>query len=151
MKKFIFRLVLMFAVVLGLGMETSALARTTGSGVTHVGVSFINHSPANPSVKPKKGQADDIGVPTVQKKNKDNGNKKGNDGATVDPRNKNKRAGATVLTSAAADVVAGRLPQTSEAQMLLTSLVGIFLLIAIILAILVYRQARQLQERSESK
>ncbi|MGX6427575.1 LPXTG cell wall anchor domain-containing protein [Levilactobacillus yonginensis] len=146
MKKFIFRLVLMFAVVLGLGMETSALARTTGSGATHVGVSFINHSPV-----PQKGSDGDIGVPTGHKRAKDSDNSKKTDGATVDPGNKKKRAMGTALTSAAADVVAGRLPQTSEAQMLLTSLVGIFLLIAIILAILVYRQARQLQERSEQK
>jgi len=51
------------------------------------------------------------------------------------------------LKAAAADVLAGRLPQTSEVQSLLADLVGILLLIVLILVAIIYHQARQLQEK----
>lgn len=141
MKKFLIRLLLMLCVTFGLGMGTSALAQTVtrSSGSTTVGVRFVNNNinhGGDPAII-------DGSIPTGKHSTKE----KDGAGDAVNSPTSNGRSGVTTLRAAAADTVAGRLPQTSEARMFLASLVGIFLLIALILALLIYQQARLLREK----
>lgn len=141
MKKIITRLVLVIIVAIGFGAGTSALARTTNSsGVTTTGVTFTG-SPT----KVTRGGGGDTGVPNGPVKPKP---ANGGSGAMITP---GRHSRAKTLKATAADIVAGKLPQTSDAQMMLVSLVGFFLLIVLLLLALIYRQARKLQEGSESR
>ncbi|WP_125681612.1 LPXTG cell wall anchor domain-containing protein [Levilactobacillus yonginensis] len=144
MKKVLLRLVLLLIVASGLEMGTSALAQTVSnsSGTTQVGIRFTDNHTSNLSHGGDPATIDGS-IPNGTKRNK-NGLGAGD---ALNPPTSNGRSGVTTLRAAAADTVAGRLPQTSEARMFLASLVGIFLLIALILALLIYQQARLLREK----
>ncbi|WP_204119998.1 hypothetical protein [Levilactobacillus wangkuiensis] len=150
MKKLIMQLVLVLTMAFGLGMGTSALADNVVSrGETQVGITFTG----NPTTR-----ISDDKIPNGKTPTKTSGaattathghdlRRDGAGGSTADNANPGKKAGVTALKAAAADVLAGRLPQTSEVQSLLADLVGILLLIVLILVAIIYHQARQLQEK----
>lgn len=169
MKKIIRRLVAVSAVALGLGFGTTAFAESTDSGAstgTQVGITIVNNNPSgggggnggNPAVD--TGDDGDTIDP-----NGDGGTViNGGDGANINgdipnghnpttsvtsphsAANKPAGAVASVVHAGAADLVAGRLPQTGESQVFLASVFGLFLLIAIILLAVVRWQARLLRE-----
>ncbi|TGD19731.1 hypothetical protein [Levilactobacillus suantsaiihabitans] len=159
MKKFIMKLMLVLTLACVLSLGTSALADNVVSrGETQVGITFTGSSVT--------GTADDE-IPTGKTPMKipsaaDTAERHGRSGGTQ--RTQNGRAGATATTpntsvaqprkhglwaakAAAADMLAGRLPQTNEVQSLLADMVGILLLLVVILAAIVYWQARLLRER----
>lgn len=144
MKKILLRLALLLIVASGIGMGTSALAQTVNnrSRTTQVGIRFTGNSKSELS-RGGDSATIDRSIPNGTKRNR-NGLGAGD---AVNSPTSNGRSGVTTLRAAAADTVAGRLPQTSEARMFLASLVGIFLLIALILALLIYQQARLLREK----
>jgi len=143
-KKVLLQLALLLVVASGLGMGTSALAQTVGnsSGTTQVGIRFTDNRASTLSHGGDSATIDGS-IPNGTKRNR-NGSGTGD---AVNSPTSNGRSGVTTLRAAAADTLAGRLPQTSEARMFLASLVGIFLLIALILALLINQQARLLREK----
>jgi hypothetical protein len=151
MKKLIMQLVLVLTMAFGLGMGTSALADNVVSrGETQVGITFTG----NPTTRISDDKIPNGKTPTKTSSaatTVSHGNdlrRNGTGGSTADNANPGKKkAGVTALKAAAADVLAGRLPQTSEVQSLLADLVGILLLIVVILATIIYHQARQLREK----
>lgn len=139
MKKILLRVILVLVLVLGFGANTPALARHVfGTGTTQAGITFV----ANPnSQKGDDGDAVNTGKAGALVDEKIPSGKK----VTV---TKNPVTSPGVLVkSAAADIIAGRLPQTNETQALLVTLLGLMLLIVMILLGLVYHQARLLKER----
>jgi len=144
MKKLIMWVILTLTLIVGVGIGTPALAKTVigtgGSTQTKVYIvgnpqqgrlaALVDNIPNG--TKPTTGSDGDQVTGTQ------NGNKKnGSPAAAV----------ATVVKSGSADLIAGRLPQTSESRMVLTSIFGLLLLIVLILSVTVYRQARLLRER----
>lgn len=172
MKKSIRRLVMLGAVVLGLGFGVTAFADSSDTGTstanstdsTSVGITFTG------TYHPSTGGNGGNGVESGSDGDSVTPGKKpvvvntGGDGAGINsdiPSGKNpttsvtsghsaanKPAGAvaSVVHSGTADLVAGRLPQTGESQVFLASIFGLFLLIAITLLAVVRWQARLLRE-----
>ncbi len=172
MKKIIKRLVMVAAVVLGLGFGVTALADTSDTGTssanttasTSVGITFTGTSDVNHGGNPDK-------VPSANSSSSSDSSGEssgvltdGGDGDVVNSdipsghtpttsvtsghsaANKPAGAVASVVHSGTADLVAGRLPQTGESQVFLASVFGLFLLIAITLLAVVRWQARLLRE-----
>jgi LPXTG-motif cell wall-anchored protein len=152
MKRIFMRLVLVLTVLIGLGAGTPALATTVGGTGGNTGTAVTIH--ANPNAAKLDGSGVGAGAdegsdtipngkkPSIKNKTQDDqatatGNKKASPAAAV----------ATVVKAGSADLIAGRLPQTSESRMFLTSIFGLLLLIVLILSVTVYRQARLLRER----
>ncbi|WP_261809314.1 LPXTG cell wall anchor domain-containing protein [Levilactobacillus humaensis] len=135
MKKLILRVVLVLTLVLGLGASTPALALDVyHTGRTEAGITFTPNPNAKPTVhNGSSGALVDPKIPSAKK-------------PTV-TKTKTKPSTGVLVRSAAADVIAGKLPQTNEVQALLVSMVGFLLLIVLMLLALIYRQARLLRER----
>ncbi|WP_164511480.1 LPXTG cell wall anchor domain-containing protein [Levilactobacillus cerevisiae] len=131
MKKILLRVVLVLTLVLGFSASTPALAKHVFStGTTEAGITFT----ANPNAETGRAAAIvDRQIPSAKK-------------ATVTKKTVKPSPGVLVKT-AAADVIAGRLPQTNETQALLVTMLGLLLLIVMLLLALIYRQARLLRER----
>ncbi|WP_020090309.1 LPXTG cell wall anchor domain-containing protein [Levilactobacillus parabrevis] len=170
MKKSIRRLVMLGAVVLGLGFGVTAFADTSDTGTssanattsTNMGITFTG------TYHPSTGG----GGANINSDSSSSGNSgessgvltDGGDGDAVNEdipsghnpttsvtsghsaANKPAGAVASVVHSGTADLVAGRLPQTGESQVFLASVFGLFLLIAITLLAVVRWQARLLRE-----
>jgi len=141
MKKIGLEFMVLLTMVLGLGMGTSALARTTGNGVSQVGVTFTSHTS-----KLGSGAGADVANEAIPTGENPVRSSKGAT-STVNKKASPAAAVATVVKAGSADLIAGRLPQTSESRMFLTSIFGLLLLIVLILSVTVYRQARLLRER----
>ncbi|WP_125573580.1 LPXTG cell wall anchor domain-containing protein [Levilactobacillus huananensis] len=155
MKKFIVTLIMALALTVGIGATTPALAATVDgiSGTTQTSV-YIQGYPVIPTPDPEptpnppkihKGSGADL--PVVP--DKPSGKKTPKKTSKVKPNvaNTTKKSIGTIVKAGSADLIAGRLPQTNESRVFLTSLVGLLLLIALVLAMGVYRQARLLRER----
>jgi len=152
-KKLIMSVILSVTLVVGVGVGTPALATTVGGtgGTTQMGVHIIGNPQqqrlADLVDQIPSGQTPTTGAdgdrltgsqPTASKKTgSKTGNKQTVPGAVV-----------TAVKSGSADLVAGRLPQTSESQLFLVSLFGMLLLMVVVLAMLVYQQARRIRERN---
>lgn len=135
MKKLILRIVLVLTVALGLGASTPALALDVyHTGQTNGSITFTPNPNAKPAIH--KGSSGALVDPKIP----------GGDKPTV-TKTKTKPSTGVLVRSAAADVIAGKLPQTNEVQALLVSTVGFLLLIVLMLLALIYRQARLLNER----
>jgi len=156
MKKLIMRLVLVLTVLVGVGAGTPALANTVGGTDGHTSTSV--KITANPNATRLdlsgggSGAGADSGSDTIPDGKKPASKTKLADQAGDNTANKNKKASpaaavATVVRSGSADLIAGRLPQTSGSRMFLTTIFGLLLLIVLILSVTVYRQARLLRER----
>lgn len=142
MKKFIMWFVLTLTLTVGVGMGTPALAKTVvgTSGTTQTSVYIIG----NPETPVETKGAADLPAGPIKKKSA------GNTQTAGDNNGKKKSTPAnlaTVVKAGSADLIAGRLPQTSESRMFLMSVFGLLLLIVAILSMIVYHQARLLKER----
>jgi len=141
MKRIIMWVVLTLTLIVGVGAGTPALAKTVvGTGGTTQTSVYIVGNPQKSRLAALVNNIPSGTTPTT-----------GSDGdeVTGTPTNSRKStpAVATVVKAGSADLVAGRLPQTSESRMFLMSIFGILLLIVLILSVIVYRQARLLRER----
>ncbi|WP_258115766.1 LPXTG cell wall anchor domain-containing protein [Levilactobacillus yiduensis] len=143
MKKLIMWFVLTLTLTIGVGMGTPALAKTVvgTSGTTQTSVYIIG----NPEAQTRtSGAAADLPAGPIKKKS-------AGDTQTAGDNNGKKKSTpanlATVVKAGSADLIAGRLPQTSESRMFLMSVFGLLLLIVAILSMIVYHQARLLKGR----
>jgi LPXTG-motif cell wall-anchored protein len=135
-----------------LGTGTSALATTVGGtgGTTQTSVTIKANPNATRSQAPTseagdEGDAEATAIPNGQKPTAKNqgpadqlagAKKKSAPGAVV-----------TMVKAGSADLIAGRLPQTSESRVFLMSVFGLLLLTVLMLSLIVYHQARLLKER----
>ncbi|WP_204120348.1 MULTISPECIES: LPXTG cell wall anchor domain-containing protein [Levilactobacillus] len=143
MKRTLIRIVLVLTLVLGFSASTPAFAEHVFNiGQTNAGITFV----ANPNAKKKAGTGGDNGAETGRAAAIADQQIPTADKATV-TRTPAKASPGVLVKMAAADVIAGRLPQTNEAQALLVTLLGLLLLIVMALLALIYRQARLLKER----
>lgn len=135
MRKLVLKVVLVVTVILGLGASTPALALDVyHTGQTQAGITFTPNPNAKLAIhKGSSGALVDPKIPSAKK-------------PTI-TKTKAKPSTGVLVKSAAADVIAGRLPQTNEVQALLVTMVGFLLLVALMLLALIYRQARLLGER----
>ncbi|KRO04624.1 hypothetical protein IV54_GL001030 [Levilactobacillus paucivorans] len=159
MKKFIINLIMALALAVGIGVATPAFAATVDgtSGTTQTSV-YIQGYPVPPTPEPTPepkpvpepskvhtGSGADLPVVPDKPSGKKTTNKDKTNNPVNNPTKSNKLG--TIVKAGSADLVAGRLPQTNESRVFLTSLVGLLLLIVLVLAMSVYRQARLLNER----
>lgn len=133
MKKVLIRILLVLTLIMSFSASTPALAKHVFStGTTNGGITFI----ANPNQpKAQTGSAAalvDQQIPSAKQ---------------VTVTKHVVTSPAVLVKSAAADVIAGRLPQTNETQALLVTLLGLLLLIVMVLLGLVHHQARLLREK----
>lgn len=142
-------LIVLATLSLGIGVGSSALAATTTSdGHTSAGITFEGNTSSNSSsagsdsVNPG-GAGDGTTDNSVDIPNGKTPTGSKGDRITGKPA---QTLGKTIHKTAA-DLLSGRLPQTGETQSVLIGLVGILLLLVIILATVVIRQARLLRER----
>lgn len=158
MKKLMGSLILTLTIILGLSLSVPGLADTTTTQQTTVGITFTDDTTTggqhDQATTPKQGGAS---ATTTANRTIPNGKKPltKQTGQAADQENSKatattkqaKRRHPTTLKAAAADLLAGRLPQTSDVQTVLINLIGILLLIVVILSLIIRRQARLLRER----
>lgn len=156
MKKLIGSLILTLTVILGLSLRVPGLADTTTQQTT-VGITFTDDATTggqhDQATTPKQGSAS---ATTTANRTIPNGKQPlTQTGQAADQKSAEatatttaaKRRHPATLKAAAADLLAGRLPQTSDVQTVLINLIGILLLIVVILSLIIRRQARLLRER----
>ncbi|MFC6290441.1 hypothetical protein [Levilactobacillus angrenensis] len=147
------QLLLAFTLMLGLSMTISTLVQADSTGNSKVGITIVNNQVT--TIKGHAGDTEMQNIPDGKSPTRSSTSlRTSHDGDTasgqratgqsqVAPR-KTKRSAIHEVATA---IATGRLPQTSEVQSLLTNLVGILLLIVLVLAMIVYHQARLLREK----
>ncbi len=145
-----------FTLAVGIGTGTSALATTVGGtgGTTQTSVTIKANPNATRSQSPtgEVGDEGDAGATVIPNGKKLTAKNQGQADSAVannQPTKQKSAPGAvvTMVKAGSADLMAGRLPQTSESRIFLMSVFGLLLLIVLILSTIVYHQARLLKER----
>lgn len=154
MKKAIVRLILGLALMIGVGVGTPALASTVAgtSGTTKTSVTIIGNPTASrlasgTGADEASKNVPDGKQPTAKAKNQSQGQADQVNGNQPVKKKSAPGAVVTMVKAGSADLIAGRLPQTSESRVFLMSVFGLLLLIVLILSTIVYHQARLLKER----
>lgn len=152
MKKVVRYLILVLTLMIGIGAGTPALANPVKgtSGITKTSVYIIGNPNAKRLTSGNRADTGSGNVPDGKQPTATSKHQGQADQAAGNQPTKQKSAPGAVVTmvkAGSADLMAGRLPQTSESRIFLMSVFGLLLLIVLILSTIVYHQARLLKER----
>ncbi|TGD19735.1 hypothetical protein [Levilactobacillus suantsaiihabitans] len=150
MKKLVMQLVLVLTLMIGVGAGTPALAKTVSGtgGTTRTSVYIVGNANLARLTAGNHADEGDGNVPSGDKPTTA-GNDADQSVNNRQPAKKKSAPGAvvTMVKAGSADLIAGRLPQTSESRVFLMSVFGLLLLTVLMLSLIVYHQARLLKER----